>query len=116
MGAFGSGKKVPKGDPGKKGFGTKMAKYLSEKALRCVSERGTDGVETVLSRGGILKRKGKCLLVFGEGDKLLFSCIAEEMNAGELMSLEGVVITARDLETDEIRTVIAYYKYWRPLN
>jgi len=115
MGAFGSGKRVPKGDPGKKGFGTKMAKYLSDKALRCVSER-IDGIETVLSHGGILKRKGKSLQVFGENDELLFSCFAENMNAGELLSLEGVVITARDEDTDEVRTIIAYYKYWRPLN
>lgn len=115
MGAFGSGKKVPKGDPGKKGFGTKMAKYLSDKALRCVSER-RDGIETVLSHGGTLKRKGKSLLVYGENDELLFSCIAENMNAGELLSLEGVVITARDENTCDIRTVIAYYKYWRPLD
>jgi len=114
MGAFGSGKKVPKGDPGKRGFGTKMAKYLSDKALRCVSER-IDGVETVLSHGGILKRVKKNLLVFGEGDELLFSCDAESMTAGELMSLEGVVITAADLETGNVRTLIAYYKYWRPL-
>lgn len=114
MGAFGSGKKVPKGDPGKRGFGTKMAKYLSDKALRCVSER-SDGIETVLSHGGILKRKGKLLCVYGEHDELIFSCVAEEMNAGELMSLEGVVITARDAETEEWRTIIAYYKYWRPL-
>ncbi|MBP3377108.1 MAG: hypothetical protein J6L96_00010 [Clostridia bacterium] len=115
MGAFGTGKKVPKGDPGKRGFGTKMAKYLSDKALRCVSER-QDSIETVLSHGGILKRKGKELHIYGEHDELLFSCTAEEMNAGELMSLEGVVITARDNCTGEIRTMIAYYKYWRPLN
>lgn len=114
MGAFGSGKRVPKGDPGKKGFGTKMAKYLSDKALRCVSER-IDGVETVLSHGGVLKREGKSLLVFGEHDELIFSCEAESMTAGELMSLEGVVITAADLATGEIRTLIAYYKYWRAL-
>ncbi len=115
MGAFGSGKRVPKGDPGKRGFGTKMAKYLSDKALRCVSER-VDGIETVLSHGGILKREGKCLSVYGENDELLFSCISEEMNAGELLSLEGVVITAYDEITGDMRTVIAYYKYWRPLD
>lgn len=115
MGAFGSGKKVPKGDPGKRGFGGKMAKYLSDKALRCVSER-SDGIETVLSHGGILKKKGKSLHIYGEHDELLFSCIAEDMTAGELMSLEGVVITARDEVSGEIRTMIAYYKYWRPLD
>ena len=114
MGAFGSGKRVPKGDPGKKGFGTKMAKYLSDKALRCVSER-VDSIETVLSHGGMLKRKGKYLCVYGEHDELLFSCVSGEMNAGELLSLEGVVIAAEDMETEEVRTVIAYYKYWRPL-
>lgn len=115
MGAFGSGKRPPKGDPSKKGFGTKMAKYLSDKALRCVSER-QDGIETVLSHGGILKKKGRELRVYGEDDILIFSCDPEEMNAGELLSLEGVVISARDLFSGKYRTVIAYYKYWRPLD
>ena len=115
MGAFGSGKRVPKGDPGKRGFGSKMAKYLSGKALRCVSERSGE-IETVLSHGGVLRREGKLLCVYGEGDELLFSCLSEDMNAGELLSLEGVVITAADARTGDVRTIVAYYKYWRPLN
>lgn len=115
MGSFGSGKRPPKGDPSKKGFGTKMARYLSDKELRCISER-KDGIETVLSHGGVLKKKGKELHIYGEDELLVFSCGCEGMNVGELLSLEGVVITARDLATEEYRTVIAYYKYWRSLD
>lgn len=114
MGAFGSGKKVPRGDPGKRGFGTKMAKYLDRKELRCISER-IDGIETVLTHGGIISFKKRKLYLIDESENAVFSCIAERMNAGELMSLEGVVIDAVDSDTGNMRHMIAYYKYWRPL-
>ena len=115
MGAFGSGKKVPKGDPGRRGFGTKMAKYLDAKELRCISER-RDGVECVLAHGGVIAYKNKKLYLVDDSGSVLFSCVAEHMNSGELMSLEGVVIDAVDAESGKMRHMIAYYKYWRPLD
>lgn len=40
----------------------------------------------------------------------------DDLHAWELMSLEGVVITAHDIEHGgEERTVIAFYSYWRQL-
>jgi len=38
----------------------------------------------------------------------------EDMHASELLSLDGVIITAPDLEQGgKERTIIAYYKYFR---
>jgi hypothetical protein len=57
-------------------------------------------------------------------DELIVYCGAEtvmrtkieDLYAWELLSLEGVVITAHDLEHGgEERTIIAFYTYWRPV-
>jgi hypothetical protein len=40
----------------------------------------------------------------------------EYLYAWELLSLEGVVITAIDMEHGNVeRSIIAYYSYWREL-
>ena len=47
---------------------------------------------------------------------VLFRTKIEWLYAWELMSLDGVVITAPDLEHDGAeRTVIAFYSYWRQI-
>ena len=100
----------------KTGMGKKpsdRAKYLNEKKLRYVTVRDGDGVETVISRGGVILYRDGRINIY-DGANVVFSCDPEQMDAGELMSLEGVVITAPDLAGDgKVRTVVAYYKYWR---
>ena len=53
------------------------------------------------------------LLVFASAD-ILMRCDIEEMQAWELLSKDGVVITAPDKEHGGIeRTIIVYYVYYR---
>ena len=53
------------------------------------------------------------MLVFASADVIMRFKI-DEMDAWELLSKDGVVITAPDLEHDrKIRTVIVYYVYYR---
>ena len=99
----------------KDGMGKKpadKAKYLNEKKLRYVTRR-ENGVETVICRDSVILYRDKCICIY-DGPDAVFKCDPEQMDAGELMSLEGVVITAPDLTRDgESVTVVAYYKYWR---
>ena len=89
------------------------AKYLNEKKLKYVTQRGADGVETVICRDSVILSRNDCICIY-DGADAVFRCKIDEMEAGELMSLEGVVITAPDLTKGGERvTVIAYYKYWR---
>jgi len=48
--------------------------------------------------------------VFGKEDTL-FRAKIDTLNAWEFMSLNGVVLTAFDLEQERERTVLAYYSY-----
>ena len=99
----------------KGGMGKKpadKAKYLNEKKLKYVTQR-EEGVETVICRDSVILYRDKRICIY-DGPNVVFACDPEQMEAGELMSLEGVVITAPDLTRDgETITVVAYYKYWR---
>lgn len=95
-----------------KAYRYEMAKRISGKHLRYVSER-RDGVDEIIGREGSLCIRGDELLVFASADILLRAKI-EQLDASELLSKDGVVITAPDLERGgEVRTVIAYYVYYR---
>lgn len=89
---------------------------LDGKKLRCVSER-TDGIETIIARQGLFAFRDGYLLIYADGADPIFKCLPEETEAGELMSLEGIVITAPDyMSGGRSRTVVAYYKYWREVS
>lgn len=91
-----------------------LANYLDGRSLKCVTER-RDGIEEVIGKSGSIIKKEDELIVYASQDILLRTKI-DDLYAWELLSLEGVVITAHDVEHGgEERTVIAYYSYWRPL-
>ena len=92
------------------------AKYLNGKKLKYVTRRGPDGVESVICRDSVILYRDGCICIY-DGPDAVFRCEAQTMDAGELMSLEGVVITAPDLTRGgESVTVVAYYKYWREVS
>ena len=91
-----------------------LAAYLDKRAIKCVTER-IDGVEEVVGKAGAIIKKDDELLIFSGGDVIMRTKI-DNLYAWELMSLDGVVITAPDIEHDnKTRTVIAFYSYWRQL-
>ena len=92
-----------------------MAHRLDGRALKCVLEKKEDGVEEVIGHDGSLIVKDGEFLVYASMDVLLRTRV-EDLSAWELLSLEGVVITAPDLEHGgRVRSLVAYYKYWRKL-
>ena len=97
---------------GTRGFNRRMAQELDGRAIKYVTERPPEGGELVIGREGALILKGDELLVYSSAD-VVFRCLVDEMHAGELMSLEGVIITAPDLEHGGAeRTVTAYYTHY----
>ena len=94
------------------GFKVQMAKKNASHRLRYLTEREGE-TDIVIGRdGGFNIRDGEFLI--SADNRVAFRCRISEMQASELMSLEGAIITAPDLESGgRVRTVIAYYVYYR---
>lgn len=91
-----------------------LAEYLNGRHLKCVTER-IEGIEEVIGKSGAIIKKDDELIIYSSHEVLMRTKI-EYLYAWELLSLEGVVITANDMEHGgKERTVIAYYSYWREL-
>lgn len=103
-------KKQPK--EGTVAFRRMMAEKIAGKHIKYVTER-FDNEELVIGREGSLTVRGDEFIVFASSD-ILFRAHIDELTASELMSLDGVILTAPDLEHGgKLRTVIAYYLYYR---
>ena len=99
-------------NPDSKRFKWDMAKMICGHHVKYVTEE-INGTHEVIGRSGALNIKGDELLVFASAD-VLMRCKIEEMQAWELLSKDGVVITAPDLEHGgKERTVIVHYVYYR---
>lgn len=99
-------------NPESKRYRYEMAQRICGHHVKYVTER-RDNVEEVIGRSGGLNIRDGELLVFASAD-VLMRCKIEEMEAAELLSHDGVVITAPDLEHGGVvRTVIVYYVYYR---
>ncbi len=91
-----------------------LANYLNGRGLKCVTER-IEGIEEVIGHKGSIIRKDDELIIYSSQDIVMRTKI-EYLYAWELLSLEGVVITAIDMEHGNVeRSIIAYYSYWREL-
>lgn len=99
-------------NPESKRYRMEMAQRICGHHVKYVTER-RDGVEEVIGRSGSLNIRDGELLVFASAD-VLMRCDIAKMQAAELLSHDGVVITAPDLEHDGAeRTIIVYYVYYR---
>ena len=106
-------KKLTKSNnPESKRYRYDMAQRICGHHVKYVTER-INNVDEVIGRSGGLNIKGDELLVYASF-KVLMRCKIADMEAAELLSKDGVVITAPDLENGgKIRTVIVYYVYYR---
>ena len=101
-----------KNDPNSKQYRWAMARRMCDHHIRYVTEK-INGVEEVIGKNGGLNIRDDELLVFASAD-VIFRCKIEEMQAWELLSKDGVVITAPDLEHGGVeRTIIVFYVYYR---
>ena len=99
-------------NPESKRYRMDMAKRICGHHVKYVTER-KDDVEEVIGRSGGLNIRDDELLVFASAD-VLMRCKIADMQAAELLSHDGVVITAPDLEHGgAVGTIIVYYVYYR---
>lgn len=97
---------------GTKAYRREMAERISGKRIQYVTER-INGIEEVIGKDGCISIKGEELIVSTYG-KNNMRCKIDEMDASELLSKDGVVITAPDIEQNgEVHTIIAHYVYYR---
>ena len=90
-----------------------MAQKICGHHIKYVTERHADDVEEVIGKNGGLNIRDDEFIVFASAD-IIMRCKIEEMQAWELMSHDGVVITAPDLEHGGVeRTIIVHYVYYR---
>ena len=100
-------------NPNSKKYRYDMAKRICGHHVKYVTERHGDDVEEVIGKSGGLNIRDDELLVFASAN-ILMRCKIEDMQAWELMSHDGVVITAPDLEHGGVeRTIIVHYVYYR---
>lgn len=98
-----------KKDPSSPAYKWEMAKRICYHHIRYVTEKQADGTDIVIGREGALNIKEDQLLVFASAD-VIFRCRVEEMEAWDLLSGDGVVITAPDLENGgRVRTIVVFY-------
>jgi len=101
-----------KKNPSSLAYKRNMAQMISNKRIKYVGEK-INGVEEVIGKGGSISVRDDEIIVFASADVLLRTKIAD-MNASELLSKDGVIITAPDLERGgEVRTIVIYYVYYR---
>lgn len=93
-------------------FKIAMAQKIALHRLRYITEREGD-TDIIIGRNGGFNIRGDEFIISAD-NHVVFRCRIDKMQASELMSLEGAIITAPDLENGErMRTVIAYYVYFR---
>lgn len=101
-------KRALKSDPSSPRYRRYMAERICGHHIKYVTER-IDNVETVIGREGGLNIRGDEFLVFASA-KVIFRAKIDEMQAGELLSHDGVVLSAPDLDSDgKERTIIVHF-------
>lgn len=89
-----------------------MALSVNGKHIRYVTEKKGE-VDEVIGRSGGLNIRDDEMILYASAD-VVFRCKIDQLQIWELLSRDGVVLTGPDLERGgEIRTVIAYYVYYR---
>ena len=95
-----------------KRFRLEMAERISKKLIRYVTER-KDDVEEVIGKSGAFSIRNGEFIVFASSE-VIFRTPAEDMQAWELLSGDGVVLTGIDLEHGGLeRTITVHYVYYR---
>ena len=98
--------------PNSRAYRREMAQKIAGHHIRYVTEK-RNGADEVIGREGSVAVRNDELLVHAS-EQILFRCRVDDLDAWELLSKDGVVITAPDLAHDsQIRTIIVYYVYYR---
>lgn len=93
-------------------FRLNKAKALHGQVIKYVTEN-RDGNEDVIGRGGYLALKDDEFIVDSSGD-VLFRCNVRDLDASDLMSGDGVIISGPNLiENGRCRRITVHFVYYR---
>lgn len=93
-------------------FRREMAEKIAQHRIRYVSERDGD-TDIIIGRDGGFNIRNREFIVSAD-NRVIFRAKIDDLQASELMSLEGAILTAHDIENGgKLRTIIAYYVYFR---
>ena len=99
-------------NPDSRKYKREMAMAVAGQHIKYVTEK-RNGVDEVIGRNGGLNIRDDEFIVYASAD-VVFRCPIEQLDIWELLSRDGVVLTGPDLEHGgEVRTVIAFYVYYR---
>ena len=95
---------------------TELLAKIDGRIIRYVTCRGIDEngnpMETVLGKEGRINTLHDRIVISCSGTEV-FRCDTALAKCGELMSVEGVVVTGPNQVTGRTESVVAYYKYYR---
>ncbi len=101
-----------KKNPDSPAYRREMAQKIAGHRIRYVTEK-INGVDEVIGREGSIDLRNGELIVFASSEVIL-RCDIDELQAWELLSKDGVVVTAPDKEHGGAeRTIIVFYVYYR---
>ena len=101
-----------KKNPDSLAYRQEMAQKIAGHRIRYVTEKIND-VEEVIGREGSIDVRNGEFIVFASSEVIL-RCDVDKLQAWELLSKDGVVVTAPDKEHGGIeRTIIVFYVYYR---
>lgn len=101
-----------KKNPDSLAYRQEMAQKIAGHSIRYVTEK-INGVEEVIGRSGSIDVRNGEFIVFASSEVVL-RCDIDKLQAWELLSKDGVVVTAPDKEHGGIeRTIIVFYVYYR---
>ena len=99
-------------NPNSLSYRREMARQIAGHRIRYVTEK-IGGVEEVIGRDGSIDIRHGEFNVFASSE-VIFRCLVDKLQAWELLSKDGVVLTAPDIEHDgRERTIIVFYVYYR---
>ena len=101
-----------KKNPESLAYRREMAEKIAGHRIRYVTEK-VNGVDEVIGREGSIDLRNGEFIVFASSEVIL-RCDIDQLQAWELLSKDGVVVTAPDKEHGGAeRTIIVYYVYYR---
>ncbi len=99
-------------NPKSSAYRRQKALKLHGQAIKYVTERIDDN-DNVIGRGGSVSVRDKEFILFSSNNILLRTHV-DDLEASDLLSGDGVVLTAPNHENGgKMRTVIAYFVYYR---
>ena len=103
-------KKLPKNENSRAYRLAKAQKY-DGMTVQYVTERLESGEVVLGKAGSISVREGEVIVLSSQ--QIVFRCMAEDLNASDLLSGNGAILIGTDILTGRERTIVVHFSYYR---